>query len=66
MECPLSSKIERIMVGDLPEKDIFTKIDSAEVKKGTSSNAILQKRSANSLRVGYKRKKDIVDEKGQY
>ena len=46
MECPLSSVIERIMVGELPEKEIVSKKKTEKIKKEMYT---IQKRSADSL-----------------
>ncbi len=56
MECPLSSRIERIMTGELPGKDLFTNIIPEELKKEAAKNVSPQKRAADSLRIRNKKK----------
>ena len=38
MECPLSSHLERRMVGELPDKEIFEKGESKDTKKELDPN----------------------------
>ena len=51
MECPLSSQIERIMVGELPARDLKLKKGSKKTQKQMSGDYDVQKRSADYLRV---------------